>query len=61
MTNIDENILSFNTVNGKYCCNIINLVSDIDTFVGFNTVNGKYCCNELDLLEAVLEDLVSIP
>ena len=37
--------ISFNTVNGKYCCNynkydIYNMFLDC-----FNTVNGKYCCN----------------
>ena len=40
------NIIGFNTVNGKYCCNggkdVIGVGVDVP---GFNTVNGKYCCN----------------
>ena len=40
---------SFNTVNGKYCCNIQALFSLTMTLDGgFNTVNGKYCCNKLE-------------
>ena len=35
---------SFNTVNGKYCCND-KLDALIGLTDGFNTVNGKYCCN----------------
>ena len=41
----NQNEKSFNTVNGKYCCNLdANKGGDV-TFDGFNTVNGKYCCN----------------
>ena len=38
--------MSFNTVNGKYCCNG-PLEQDEKLFWSkrFNTVNGKYCCN----------------
>ena len=41
-----EFLKSFNTVNGKCCCNnsVTNIV--IDTRItSFNTVNGKCCCN----------------
>ena len=37
---------SFNTVNGKYCCNEAKTTKTSKTAqLGFNTVNGKYCCN----------------
>ena len=39
---------SFNTVNGKYCCNLKDTgVEDKKAALAarFNTVNGKYCCN----------------
>ena len=39
-------LLSFNTVNGKYCCNLVVMAKQwllLDQ--SFNTVNGKYCCN----------------
>ena len=36
----------FNTVNGKYCCNIQVDTKSIGLCeVRFNTVNGRYCCN----------------
>ena len=36
----------FNTVNGKYCCNV-NLMAVVTLIVlSFNTASGKYCCNE---------------
>ena len=36
----------FNTVNGKYCCNVELLKKEYDVVDDrFNTVNGKYCCN----------------
>ena len=38
--------ISFNTVNGKHCCNTKWLDVDKD-LAGFNTVNGKHCCNDL--------------
>ena len=37
---------SFNTVNGKYCCNEAIMLNRTE-HEGFNTVNGKYCCNNL--------------
>ena len=36
--------VSFNTVNGKYCCNLTKYEAEYEG-LGFNTVNGKYCCN----------------
>ena len=45
---------SFNTVNGKYCCNkLVNGIAHPTTKTGFNTVNGKYCCN--------FNDAISVP
>ena len=40
-------IVSFNTVNGKYCCNqqVAGMLFDV-AWMSFNTVNGKYCCNQ---------------
>ena len=38
----------FNTVNGKYCCNLYVPVTVYGRDNGFNTVNGKYCCNVND-------------
>ena len=35
----------FNTVNGKYCCNVKEFEEIEEEEVCFNTVNGKYCCN----------------
>ena len=35
---------SFNTVNGKYCCNKKQKLTTSNVNC-FNTVNGKYCCN----------------
>ena len=41
-----KNVLGFNTVNGKYCCNAVVADTLVDLVVkSFNTVNGKYCCN----------------
>ena len=37
-------LMSFNTVNGKYCCNSVPETA-LTTVSSFNTVNGKYCCN----------------
>ena len=37
--------MSFNTVNGKYCCNIGIFTDWTEAEACFNTVNGKYCCN----------------
>ena len=43
-----RSIVSFNTVNGKYCCNwTISLIVLTLYIVRFNTVNGKYCCNQI--------------
>ena len=44
---------SFNTVNGKYYCNL-DVLEDVQRIYGegFNTVNGKYYCN--------LEELVAV-
>ena len=36
---------SFNTVNGKYCCNFPHGAKKMLLNWRFNTVNGKYCCN----------------
>ena len=36
---------SFNTVNGKCCCNCISLKLVSVMSQCFNTVNGKSCCN----------------
>ena len=36
---------SFNTVNGKYCCNVAIPTNKMERKMRFNTVNGKYCCN----------------
>ena len=55
MINIDKPMtLGFNTVNGKYCCNLKQVDEQANTYVlGFNTVNGKYCCNlESDEVQA---------
>ncbi len=42
--------MSFNTVNGKYCCNSLDWKwNSIDVEKGFNTVNSKYCCNSKTL------------
>ena len=47
-------MLSFNTVNGKDCCNNLSeYANTVKNQKGFNTVNGKDCCNvvpELSLL-----------
>ena len=40
-----KNLISFNTVNGKYCCNTEKSMASVENIIGFNTVNGKYCCN----------------
>ena len=41
----------FNTVNGKYCCNL-SAVKNMNTlsYEGFNTASGKYCCNAVTFL-----------
>ena len=40
--------MSFNTVNGKYCCNAQNRGGKgVNANTRFNTVNGKYCCNSI--------------
>ena len=37
---------SFNTVNGKHCCNTEEqMVSFKAAMESFNTASGKYCCN----------------
>ena len=41
-------LVRFNTVNGKYCCNITIEVMELFGF-SFNTVNGKYCCNKKEV------------
>ena len=39
--------LSFNTVNGKGCCNVNGVqASSFSLKLRFNTVNGKGCCNQ---------------
>ena len=40
-------MMSFNTVNGKYCCNSVIINEGKEAWKGFNTVNGKYCCNSI--------------
>ena len=47
--------LSFNTVNGKYYCNLTIDVLRIEILYGFNTVNGKYYCNELSFRHSFTE------
>ena len=37
--------MGFNTVNGKYCCNLFLEHKGLKGLKSFNTVNGKYCCN----------------
>ena len=37
-------VQGFNTVNGKYCCNLQWGLFKLP-MKSFNTVNGKYCCN----------------
>ena len=39
---------SFNTVNGKRCCNsILVMLMRLQVKSRFNTVNGKRCCNSI--------------
>ena len=40
---------SFNTVNGRCCCNLYDLETGEETIEGFNTVNGRCCCNTFKL------------
>ena len=41
-------MLSFNTVNGKDCCNL-HLSLWVESLTAcFNTVNGKDCCNLIE-------------
>ena len=41
----------FNTVNGRYCCNLkFGLKFVLRCLDGFNTVNGRYCCNLIQAL-----------
>ena len=47
---------SFNTVNGKYCCNYKNIWVVGNVNGGFNTVNGKYCCNGEQVIWKVADD-----
>ena len=49
--------MSFNTVNGKRCCNPhIKFRSGAFAFSCFNTVNGKRCCNDLWMVSLKKED-----
>ena len=41
---------SFNTVNGKYCCDQLKKQLYKQSTLSFNTVNGKYCCDARELL-----------
>ena len=54
--------ISFNTVNGKHCCNPTEKpIFAIRSNDGFNTVNGKHCCNEYKELKVNKVENVSIP
>ena len=50
-------ITSFNTVNGKYYCNIWISQTVHKNIMRFNTVNGKYYCNMIDTLNVSEEAL----
>ena len=52
---------SFNTVNGKYCCDIVRGGEAINSIIGFNTVNGKYCCDSKKMEGGATSYTVSIP
>ena len=56
-------MVSFNTVNGKDCCNKQQyFYVPLQLLVRFNTVNGKDCCNEI--VKSCADELaqsVSIP
>ena len=41
------NVMGFNTVNGRYCCNVavLMIVHLVKKPLSFNTTSGKYCCN----------------
>ena len=54
---------SFNTVNGKDCCNKFDRgVAENGIKLGFNTVNGKDCCNTMEETYGLnVEFKVSIP
>ena len=44
----------FNTVNGKYCCNLKGKARvPLAHASSFNTVNGKYCCNVVPAAEVL--------
>ena len=53
MKQVDEQantyVLGFNTVNGKYCCNLESDEVQAGFVQRFNTVNGKYCCNVIPI------------
>ena len=50
-------IVSFNTVNGKHCCNHPLFKDFFIREAGFNTVNGKHCCNKYDVYNMFLDFL----
>ena len=47
--------MSFNTVNGKHCCNEREILQALKYDLGFNTVNGKHCCNAGERFNIKLE------
>ena len=54
--------LSFNTVNGKGCCNGKVCSNKDQAFMSFNTVNGKGCCNYIGFNFIIIGyRVVSIP
>ena len=48
-------LLRFNTVNGKYCCNLQNHAKhSTRKRSSFNTASGKYCYNALQKLMTII-------
>ena len=56
--------VSFNTVNGKCCCNGLKIAWKTQIEKCFNTVNGKCCCNSIydpEQCDEIIMGIVSIP